>query len=118
MLSHHHRHAPRHLATASYPCSPCFAQPPVSPRQLKQPLVQLPMLTFDQPCSSLSSCLCESLNTRAVRSRFTQTHLIISSARASYCCGADLLVPCMKDWISSRVRRPSLFASIALKTRS
>ena len=40
------------------------------------------------------------------------------SARASYCCGADLLVPCMKAWISSRVRRPSLFASIALKIRS
>src|SRR5262245_16755272 len=39
-------------------------------------------------------------------------------ARASYCCGADLLVPCMKAWISSRVRRPSLFASIALKIRS
>jgi hypothetical protein len=25
-----------------------------------------------------------------------------SSARASYCYGADLLVPCMKAWIPSR----------------
>ena len=63
----HRKHAPRHLATASYPCSPWFAQPPVSPRQSKRPLVQVPMPTFDQPCSSLSSCLCEILNTRAAR---------------------------------------------------
>ena len=46
------------------------------------------------------------------------THSITASARASYCCGADLLVPCTNAWISSRVRRPSLFASIALKIRS
>jgi hypothetical protein len=35
-----------------------------------------------------------------------------------YCAGAELPVPCMKARISSRVRRPSLFASIALKMRS
>jgi hypothetical protein len=38
--------------------------------------------------------------------------------KRSYCCGTDLLVPCMKACISSRVRRPSLLASIALKIRS
>src|SRR5262249_32206132 len=67
MVSRHRKHAPRHLAMASYPCNRWFAQPPVSPRQPKRPLVQVPMLTFDQPCSSLSSCLCEILSTRAAR---------------------------------------------------
>src|SRR5262249_24764274 len=52
------------------------------------------------------------------RYELAPSHSMTSSARASYCCGADLLVPCMKAWISSRVRRPSLFASIALKIRS
>jgi hypothetical protein len=35
-----------------------------------------------------------------------------------YCRGIDLVAPCMKACISSRVRRPSLLASIALKIRS
>jgi hypothetical protein len=35
-----------------------------------------------------------------------------------YCRETDLLVPCMKAWISSWVRRPSLLVSIALKMRS
>jgi putative SOS response-associated peptidase YedK len=38
--------------------------------------------------------------------------------RASYCCGTDLMVPCMNACISSRVSRPSLLVSIALKIRS
>ncbi len=38
--------------------------------------------------------------------------------RASYCCGTDLLVPCMNACISSWVSRPSLLLSIALKIRS
>jgi hypothetical protein len=42
----------------------------------------------------------------------------IRTAELPNCCGTALLVPCMKAWISSRVRRPSLFASIALKIRS
>jgi hypothetical protein len=37
--------------------------------------------------------------------------------KTAYCRGTDLLVSCMKAWISSSVRRPSLFASIALKCR-
>ena len=40
------------------------------------------------------------------------------SAWSPYCYGTDLLVPCMKVSISSRVRRPSLLASIPLKMRS
>jgi hypothetical protein len=39
-------------------------------------------------------------------------------AGRAYCRGTDPLAPCMKAWISSRVRRPSLLASIALKIRS
>jgi hypothetical protein len=35
-----------------------------------------------------------------------------------YCLGTDLVAPCMKACISSRVRRPSLLASMALKIRS
>ena len=35
-----------------------------------------------------------------------------------YCRGTDLLAPCMKAWISSKLRRPSLFASIPLNIRS
>ena len=38
--------------------------------------------------------------------------------RASYCCGTDLLVPCINACISSCVSRPSLLLSIALKIRS
>jgi len=38
--------------------------------------------------------------------------------RASYCCGTDLLVPCINACISSWVSRPSLLLSIALKIRS
>jgi hypothetical protein len=40
------------------------------------------------------------------------------STGLSYCCGAELLVPCMNACISSKVSRPSLLLSIALKIRS
>jgi len=39
-------------------------------------------------------------------------------AMRGYCLEAGLLVPRMKSCISSRVTKPSLFASIALKMRS
>src|SRR5258708_38931926 len=47
MVSHHRKHAPRHLATASHPCSPWFAPPPASPWPPKRLPDLEPLLTFD-----------------------------------------------------------------------
>ncbi len=54
--------------------------------------------------------------------RLVPTHLCVMIAAMEiddyYRCGTDLLVPCMKACISSKVSTPSLLASIALKSRS
>src|SRR4030081_1060110 len=47
MVSHHCKHAPRHLATAWHPCGPWFAQPPASPWPPKRLPTLEPLLTFD-----------------------------------------------------------------------
>src|SRR3954470_14156928 len=55
MASRHHIHAPRHLATASYPCSPWF-EPRLALSWPPKPLpTRFPMLTFDRSYSSLFS---------------------------------------------------------------
>ena len=45
-------------------------------------------------------------------------HRVIAQRQWAYCRGTDRLVPCMKAWISSSVRRPSLLALNALPLRS
>src|SRR5436305_11700504 len=54
MASRPHTHAPRHLATALYLCSPRFERRLASSWPPKPLPTRFPMLTFDRDCSSLS----------------------------------------------------------------
>src|SRR6266436_37914 len=55
MVSRHHKRAQRHLATASYPCSPWFERRRASSWPPKPLPTRFPVLTFDRSCSSLFS---------------------------------------------------------------
>jgi hypothetical protein len=78
MVSRHRKHAPRHPATASYPCSLWFERRWASSWQPRPLPTRFPVLTFDRFCSSLFSLVLLSQSVAAFAERnhiFEKTHL-------------------------------------------